>query len=859
MMKAMTLSLYDLAANPNMTADEAVREILLPDSMNSDHLYMIADDTNLSSDKFMLKIDLNVPTGVKPHVIKRVAELKEAGLEHGFTVRGTEFRQFLAGASMTRQGKFLAMNKQIINDIGIHLCCGLDPRRLMEPECCFQPNKWMAYMGLSMSMFKSFKSLFGATIDIDRVCVLPAVFTEISGMFDITEDRVWRKIMKVPNNITDGLAFIRRELCSDRAFTGRMPWMKFAACPQDWDQFAKSRGVGTIVKDVFGHDVDLSQMDLIIFVDNFKAFKEYRRQFGSEGWNVYKTAFKNENFELGVCVQEHNNKGRLDYQKLQTLVAANKADIEELYDETAGKTDFTKMKYVHRLASGPISKAIRMYPALAKDQATWAMLEGNYRRCRHRLAGASVPGISRNPFVFPDPIAVMEGMYGLPVKGVLADGECSCSMFKAGKVDITRSPHLDNAHCVRINRRIQNAYFIGTSMFVSAFDAIVRWLQMDFDGDHVNVTQNKTIIRLAEKTHEILGDAPLFYEAEDAKAPKKPQTEGITRRRLINFLKALEPANVGQFANGLTKVWSIFSDLGNNPGRLARYHQVADKIAQLTKSGNLEIDAAKHAMRDPGDPIVISEGARAAQELSSKKVHFPMFMKYAKGTFAEDGEESDWDEKVDWSNGVGDLWCATVLARMPEKLAVPELENLTFDPSMLIASEMHAVPGLFSCDTGYYSDMNGLEQGWFNRMVTRYQAEAKMYDGRACEFNEAWRETVHAELTAFANNVRSTSFPNGASLLDCVRYLVCRMYTAKKFIASGEKRVNFYRMLLWSWFGDEILVDLQENIARVKAGNYDLAEFPDDPEDEPIDDGYDPDYIPECPDDFEETEFDFDC
>lgn len=716
---------------------------------------------------------------------------------HGIEHNGKLYVPFAAGSSQIRKATTMWIDRSIYGEIGKWCMCGLKGQGMV-----IAPNKYCAYIGLLFSSTRLFSDVFGRVLDLDKICVVNDVMNEIEGSFwDVDDTDVTPVHKKIENNASDGMAFIRRELTGDKAFTLRMPWVKAACFPSDIKHFAETRNVSTIVKDVFGNDVDLAEMDIILTTSCFKTWGQYKDQFGSEGWEVYKRNFRALGHDFGVCVQEHNAKLPIPYQQLQTLVAATDEDIAKLYGETVGQIDYSDSQEAVRLLPGSMREAAKLYPAFMNEEFTMSSIQNGYASKRRAFASGRVPRIARSPFVAPDPIAIMEGMLGLPVRGVLKPGFCSCNLFKYGNVDITRSPHLDNAHCVRMNRRIMNRYFIGNTMYISVFDKIVKSICADFDGDHVNVTQNDIILDLADRTHKLLHDQTLDYPA--GKAPKKPMNANELRGFFNNLTKA---APVGLYANGATKVWAHFDAERGFDYRL---------MSQLTKGANTCIDAAKHSEGGQDDA-----GQQDAPYDLVKDYKLPRHLVYAKANFEDEDDVRAWMEKTQKTNGVVDRWCGLVLEAMPEKLEISGLEEVAFDWHMLTRSNTpKIIAGLINDDRNCV----------FRRIAYRKSDEwANLFPDKdskahAAEWEHQFAAEARAEIAAYCANIRSNNFPEGATLEDACDAIAMYCYRV-----VGVKAIEQLKRTLWSVFGDMIVANIRARLNVTDPDGEDFMDYTDD-------------------------------
>lgn len=149
--------------------------------------------------------------------------------------------------------------------------------------------------------------------------------------------------------------------------------------------------------------------------------------------------------------------------------------------------------------------------------------------------------------------------------------------MKYEKADVLRSPSLYMEHFIaRINKDPEvYKWFISDGVVTSVHSLVSRILQLDCDGDQLNIVVDPTIVKVAERNIKEFDVIPLFYD------PNKAPAELITKESIFNGLKrAHQFSNIGEISNMLTRLWNR-----DNPDRHA--------AALLTYLNNLRIDGAK--------------------------------------------------------------------------------------------------------------------------------------------------------------------------------------------------------------------------------------------------------------------------
>ncbi|MBO0995931.1 hypothetical protein [Bacillus sp. SD088] len=212
---------------------------------------------------------------------------------------------------------------------------------------------------------------------------------------------------------------------------------------------------------------------------------------------------------------------KTNYQYLQSLVDISDKDLMDLVKMT--NDDLANMGSVDTMIrvlgadddnedKNEFQQAINLYPALLNDKnSKEAIKKKKARMVKESKAGKlSIDG--KYTYILPDWYAVMESIFNGTnnPKGLLNDGQVSCSLYDAGKVDMLRAPSLSFEHVIRENIRSDEMkkWFITKAVHISSDDLLSKIIQADFDGDKVLVTPSETLIRVAESNLNNLGVVP---------------------------------------------------------------------------------------------------------------------------------------------------------------------------------------------------------------------------------------------------------------------------------------------------------------------------------------------------------------
>lgn len=768
---------------------------------------------SLNASDAQIKICSEVPKGKK----EETAELEAAAsaeLAHycadGFEYNGQKFLPFMAGSSDIRKATATWLRADLIPVMGKWALCGLETKNMK-----LAINKYMAYLGLLSSASKPFAECFGKPIDIRRVAIIPDGCVTVSSVVDLVNgnnishdaDR------SCEINAFDGFGIIRKNLTHGESCTLRGPWLKAFVQAVDFRElacFAYGRNVKPEFKDFWGNVVALRDVDVILTESCFKAAKLY------ESWEKYQNAFEQMGHTICVCVREHSPRLKgMPYQQGQTLAGTEDDALSFAAHAKSTTYKYHDPKEAAKLLRGDHRAAARLYPALLNEQHTRRSIQEKYASKRNDMLGGRIPELGYNAFLAPDLVAFAEHLFGLPIKGFLKAGECCCLPAEIGPVDVTRNPHLDNAHCVMMNR-VDLPLAEGPTMFINIWDMTTIRLRADYDGDHVWYSQDEHLLNLVDRTFDQLKTIPIDWDVD------KAEKVAITKSAICGFItNLLHGSEIGIYADTMTKMWNSQYD--------------RDVCDWLTFAGNVLIDAAKHAavqIRKPED----------VQALSA--IPLPKFAMYAKADVDRPVDSDYWTEirkntgtpRMAYSGSFLDMYSKFVDENVPENLTIDGLEDEIFDPTILmIKPGRKQVPGLFkkgkfNMELGTYED-----SGLFQQISFRHTDEwnsfmqtdgAKMHrdEWEAARKHEALREIVFYCRSLYADDPRMDAVSDDAILDAAYDSIVRFLFTAK----MSEGMLTVVMQCFWMIFGDRAVKALKKNLGTDITDEELLEDFDDD-------------------------------
>lgn len=729
----------------------------------------------------------------------------------GFFFNNNFYDIFESGSSDNRKATDCWLLHSLLPVLGKWCMCGLQTKNMK-----LAVNKYMAYIGLLFSASKKFEDVFDSRINIRRVAVIKDVDIVVDSIVDLVEatEGVTHKVArKLVINAFDGFGIVRKNLTKGESCTLRGPWLKAFAQAIDWNKlvaFCANRGIKTTFVDFWGNEIALNDVDIILTESCFKTAKLYT------DWNQYCAAFEELGHSIRVCVREHKPRLKgLPYQQGQTLMGTE--DDAVSFAQHAKKTvyKYHEPKEASRLLRGAHQQAAKMYPALLTESHTQRAIQEMYTTKRNDMLGGRIPELGYNAFIAPDPVAFAEHLFGLPIKGFMKAKECFCSAAKTGLVDITRSPHLDNAHVILNN--LKNCPLAeGPTMFINIWDTTTIQLRADYDGDHVWYSQDSHLLKLIEETYAKLNNLPIDWDV--AKAEKV----AITKSAIANFsINLIHGSEIGIYADALTKMWN------NNYDR--------DVCDWLTWAANVLIDAAKHASVKIKKPDAVKE---------LNRVSLPLFAMYAKAdkerpvgdywlkereVTTRSGETVTLPPRCAYTGSFLDMYSKNVNENVPEKLVIEGLDDEVFNVAkMMIDSHRKSgvFPGLSKIGIYVPEQKKYVDCGIFQEIAFRHSTEWNKLVGDSSffkhrsEWEEAVAEEARKELIAWGRSKIGDSVTN-EELEDWMYDVIVRnIFTTK--MSDGMDTV--VKQAFWRIYGDKAVKVLKKNL-DTSIPDFDSDEF----------------------------------
>lgn len=346
----------------------------------------------------------------------------------------------------------------------------------------------------------------------------------------------------------------------------RFSWEKGMVFTFDFVDFAEKVAGEYIVKDAWGNDVDVRNVELVLTTsmlklwDSYDSCEDYLRSCAENGYSFGITK---------TCPEELEKERTLNYQFIQSYDLSD-GDIDELIKPTADEIRDVLGRDAHKTAlflrgaglnernigelEDDFAKAIMIEPKMLNDLYVQSSI---YQAIRNRINEAKVGKIKVHgnySIVCGDPYALCQHIFGLEVTGLLREGEIYNEYWcrqGAEKLACFRAPMTchNNIRAVKPQRSEQAAYwyrFMKTCTLFNAWDTAAHALNgMDKDGDLVMLTDNRVLV-------DKLTELPALMCVQRKAAKRVVTEDDLIRANIDSF-----GDDIGKTTNRITSMFDV--------------------------------------------------------------------------------------------------------------------------------------------------------------------------------------------------------------------------------------------------------------------------------------------------------------
>lgn len=377
----------------------------------------------------------------------------------------------------------------------------------------------------------------------------------------------------------------------------RFSWEKGMVFTFDFLDFAENVAHCYIVKDAWGNEVDIRDVELVLTVSMVKLWDSYK-----DCDSYVSNSLKN-GYTFGVaktCPKGLECERNLNYQFIQSYDLSEE-DIDELIAPTMHEIDavlhgdwrvallylkgigLTESSVKH--SEDDFAKAIMANPEMFDDPFVKASI---YSLIRKRINEAKVGVVKVHgnySIVSGDPYALCQSFFGMEVTGLLKAGEIYSKYwvdYGANKLACFRAPmsthsNIRLVHPVR-NNDIDHWYkYMTTCTIFNAWDTASAALNgMDYDGDLVMLTDNNVMV-------SNLVEMPALM-CEQRRAIKViPSENDLIKSNIDSFGN-----DIGQTTNWVTSMFEVRSHFAKDS---SEYNELTYRIqcGQLFQQNAIEV------------------------------------------------------------------------------------------------------------------------------------------------------------------------------------------------------------------------------------------------------------------------------
>ena len=361
-------------------------------------------------------------------------------IKNGLFINNKKFVRLMCSAGQARRNNVLMVD----SDVELELKRILNNDR---KDIEIVPAKFNAYFALASSTALSVTTPYFCVIPDCEITRKEKVewVTEI----DLKDDTIEEIEKELSFNIFDGQGIISPRMAEvwtkdleldyiPSCFIIRSNFIKGMVCVADFLDFSDECGVH-IIKDVYGNEVNIRDIDVILTASQFKLWNAF------DSTKNYVDKCKKNNLGWGVTrysPKEENTHTALNYQFIQAL-NLNKNQIESLCEKTikyfenilSNNLDYTLLYLLGTHAgksydpdifskiNDNVAKAIILNNDLIYDPYIQSHIQHSLQKKIKESYIGNLLVEGQYTFMVADPVALMEHVFGLEIKGLLNRNE----------------------------------------------------------------------------------------------------------------------------------------------------------------------------------------------------------------------------------------------------------------------------------------------------------------------------------------------------------------------------------------------------------------------------------------------------
>lgn len=489
----------------------------------------------------------------------------------GFYINGVHYERLLGTNGGVKNSTIVFVSSRIAPELKRRLDNGRDLEKPLVPA------KFESYKALSCSGSEPVSLPHGICVVNDCVTHFRSNVITIDDANSDEPIVEYKENEEVELSDSDGYGLMlpslaerwSKELGLDYVVSGvntRFSWEKGMVFTFDFLEFADTIAGTRIIKDAWGNEVNLSNVELILTTSQLKLWDSYKN------CDDYLSNCLQNGYTFGipkVCPKELENERNLNYQFIQSYHLTDE-QIEELIQPTITEIKeilgldyqksilFLKGMFLNEDNVDDIendfAKALMIEPEMINDPYVRSRI---YQMIRKRIKDAKVGVIKvegNYSIISGDPYSLCQSMFGLEVTGLLKVGELYNKYWidKGSEyVSCFRAPMSCANNIVRLKvvntPDMQHWYqYMKTVTILNSWDTTTHATNgADKDGDMYLLTDNKVLVKNTLNLPALM--------CAQRKAPKKK----IEEADLILANKNSFGDEIGKTTNRITTMFDI--------------------------------------------------------------------------------------------------------------------------------------------------------------------------------------------------------------------------------------------------------------------------------------------------------------
>ena len=491
----------------------------------------------------------------------------------GFSINGLKYKRLLGTNGGVKSSTIVFVSERHIDEIRRRIDNGRDMTKELVPA------KLEAYKALTCSASIPVSYPNGILVVNDCEVEFPADIVYLND--EAPGEPVMENRYQVPVQVndSDGYGLMlpslaerwSQELHLDYVVSGlnsRMAWTKGMIFTFDFVDFAENVAGTYLVKDAWGNEVDVRNVELVLTTSMLKLWDSYKSV------DDYLQNCIENHYTFGItktCPKELESERTLNYQFIQSY-DLDDDQIEELIkptmDEIHDILHSDRMKTILylkgmglnadniRCVENDFAKALMIDERMLDDPYVQSSI---YSMLKKRIDDAKVGVLKVHgnySIICGDPYALCQSIFGLPVTGLLRAGEIYNKYWLdcgAEKLACFRAPMTTKENIVpMVPHRSEEAQYwykyMTTCTLMNCWDTSTHALNgCDKDGDLLMITDNKVLVDNLERMPAIM--------CIQRKAQKKIVTEDdAVAANIASF-----GDDIGKTTNWITSMFEVRS------------------------------------------------------------------------------------------------------------------------------------------------------------------------------------------------------------------------------------------------------------------------------------------------------------